>query len=387
MDMAVNKVCLALVLAVIISFQFVQTFSVYADNSLAQKRTLSLLSDVLMLDLTSYDVVLRDNRIDYPTEYGGLSEEIVRYFLYTDGSKLDITCKYVNGTFISCIIEVLERSKPTIYREPQPTDILEVAKGFLKRFQKWSGSARYQELENVLGMVYKLENTIVRLNNLRLSVFVEGKLVHFGWTHIYKFGEYEFEVDGLFLDFIDGDLWGFGDCYSIYRVGSVAVKVSRDEAVRMARERAKTFYWKVGLGSNATEVKDFKILEEPVKTSLSLRMREPLTLYPHWQVVLYFDKTYPGFVIGVEVGIWADKGEIHYINPISTGGGLPPQDSSTPSPEPEPAPSPQPSPQPNFSGTGIPIEYRYAIIAVTIFAIAAASSYLYIKSKRDRNKT
>jgi len=116
-------------------------------------------------------------------------------------------------------------------------------------------------------------------------------------------------------------------------------------------------------------------------------MREPLTLYPHWQVVLYFDKTYPGFVIGVEVGIWADKGEIHYINPISTGGGLPPQDSSTPSPEPEPAPSPQPSPQPNFSGTGIPIEYRYAIIAVTIFAIAAASSYLYIKSKRDRNKT
>ncbi|MEM2703308.1 MAG: hypothetical protein QXR45_09120 [Candidatus Bathyarchaeia archaeon] len=370
----------ALILAVILAFPLIQTSSVYADNSNAQPKTLSLLSDVVMLDLTSYDVKLLYHDVSYSPEYEGMPEEVVRCLLEAEGSKLDVTCKYINGTFIYCLIEVLERSRSPIYHEPLSADLLERTRTVLKSFQKWSGSPRYRGLENLLDRVNKLENTTVRLDNLKLSIFTEGELVHFGWTHVYKFGEYELEVDGLFLDFRNDDLWGLGDCYSIYKVGSDVVNVSRDEAVRMARERAETFSWKVGLEPNATEVRASKILDEPVKASLSLRMREPLTLYPHWQIALYFDRTYPGFVIGVEVGIWADTGEIHYINPISTGGGLPPQDSSTPSPEPEP----EPSPKPNFSNTGLPMEYIYAIVVIIAVTVASAIGYLHLKRKNQK---
>lgn len=99
----------------------------------------------------------------------------------------------------------------------------------------------------------------------------------------------------------------------LYKIGSLEVKVSKDEAINIARKLAGNFSWKVGVEPNVTVVKEFKVLDKPVQASLSLQEREPLTLYPHWHITLYLDKTYPGFVTGIMVGIWADTGETHYI--------------------------------------------------------------------------
>jgi hypothetical protein len=43
-----------------------------------------------------------------------------------------------------------------------------------------------------------------------------------------------------------------------------------------------------------------------------------LTLYPYWYVTLYLDKTYPGGVSEIGVGVWADTGQVASIQAIAT---------------------------------------------------------------------
>ena len=42
----------------------------------------------------------------------------------------------------------------------------------------------------------------------------------------------------------------------------------------------------------------------------------PLILYPLWDIVLYFDKLYPGNVYGLWIKIWADTGKVSKITPM-----------------------------------------------------------------------
>ena len=49
----------------------------------------------------------------------------------------------------------------------------------------------------------------------------------------------------------------------------------------------------------------------------------PLTLYPGWRVKLYLDKLYPGNVYGLNIGIWADTGEVNDISTLMSALGYP----------------------------------------------------------------
>ena len=73
----------------------------------------------------------------------------------------------------------------------------------------------------------------------------------------------------------------------------------------------KNFSWKY----EGNEITDFTILEEPVSTSLIPHTREePLGLIPYWYVILQLDKSYPGDVNSIAVGIWADTGKVADTN-------------------------------------------------------------------------
>jgi len=361
----------AWVLAVVLAFPLIQASGVYAAESTAQEKTLSFLTDVILLDLTKYNVTLVSDSVTYPAEYGGLTQEEVRYKLETNGSDLDVTFVYRDSILAFGTIYVHPDRSPLHYTQAQPANLIDTTKGLLERYQKYTGSSRYQELRDTLDLVAKVESTTVTLGNVKLRIYAEGRIASFAWAYLYN----GLEKPGLDIVFSYGAVETINDQWNLFKVGSTTVSVSKEEAISIARERAKSFSWKVGLDPNATEIKDFKILDEPVKTSLGLRTREPLTLYPHWLVTLYFDKTYPGSVIGVEVGIWADTGEIHYIIAVSTGGGFPPppEDSTVPPTEP---PSSQ---QPGFLGSSLPVEYGYAIVTIIVVAIATAAFLVYFR--------
>jgi hypothetical protein len=368
MNIPIKWFPVVLLLASVLVLPLFQAFIAYAAEPSAQEKTLSFLRDVVLLDLTKYNVTLVSHDVSYPAEYGDISEEEVRYKLEAEGNVLDITFTYRNGILVFFLMDDLQRLRPPSYVQAQPANLVDAAKGFLERYQKWSGSSRYQELMDVLDLVKKVDNITVRLGNVKLEINAEGSFVSFSWSYLYD----GLELPGPSIAFRNGDVWDFGDTYSIFKVGSTAVNVSKEEAIKIARERAKNFSWKVGVDpATQIEVKNFTILEEPVKAELSLQAREPLTLYPFWRVELYLDKIYPGFVTAILVGIWADTGEIRYVIPLSTGGGPPPEDSTMPPGEPSPTPQP----------TSLPMEYGYAIVAVTVVAIAAIG-YLYLKRKK-----
>jgi len=184
-------------------------------------------------------------------------------------------------------------------------------------------------------MVSKVESTTVKLGNIKLTLLVEGSFASFQWSYVYDGSE----QPGMDISFRDGDIWSFGEIYSIFKVGSTTIKVTKEEAISIARERAKSFSWKVGLGADALEVREFTVLETPVKAELSMQAREPLTLYPFWRVTLYLDKTYPGNIIGIVVGVWADTGEVRYIETLSYGGATFPEDMGVPTEQVSPQPT------------------------------------------------
>ncbi|MEM3051542.1 MAG: hypothetical protein QXJ40_05600 [Candidatus Bathyarchaeia archaeon] len=362
MDMSIKRIYVALVLTFVLTFSLVQG-STCAAESVAQKKTLSLLTDVIMLDLAKYNMTLLYDQVSYPAEYGGIAEEEVRYKLEANGSKLDATAVYRNNALAYCLIDALERSRPPFYTQAQPANLIDKVKGFLDRYQKWAGSPRYQELKDILDMVSKVESTTVTLGNVKLTMLVEGSFASFQWAYSYD----GFEQPGMDVSLRDGDIWSFGDIYGIFKVGSTTIKVSREEAISIAREQAKNFSWKVGLDADATEVKDFTILETPVKAELSMQAREPLTLYPFWRITLYLDKAYPGGVIGIVVGVWADTGEVRYIEALSYGGAAPPEATPT-------------STTPTSPATDM------RLIAAATLAVIAAATITTVLLKKKRSK-
>ena len=83
--------------------------------------------------------------------------------------------------------------------------------------------------------------------------------------------------------------------------------------------------------------------------------RDPLALYPQWQMVFYFNKSIGG-AVGIQVGVWGDTKEVAYISEYGYLGGQGgnPTTPTTPSPSMEPTPTPSSSPEPISTPTSTP---------------------------------
>ncbi len=195
----------------------------------------------------------------------------------------------------------------------------------LERFQTYS-ELRYQEMIDILNAVSNEESATVTSGNMKLLVSNQGSIVSFSWFHVYD----DLEKPMLEIVFRDGAVETFNNQWNLLNVGSSTVNVSKEEAINLAMERAKTFSWKVGSDpSTATEVTSFVILKTPVESQLSFQARDADTLYPFWRIDLHLDKIYPGGVSNIAVGLWADTGQIQYIQELAYGGDQLPEDSAS----------------------------------------------------------
>jgi len=352
---------LTLTVNLVLPLSFINASGVYAAESLAQQTAKSFLTNVIQLDLAKYNVTLLYDELGHPTEFADITQEKVRYLLKAKGSELDVTFVYRNNILAFATIYVNPNGSPVIYTHPQPTDLIDATKGLLERYQLYTGSLQYKEMIDVLNYVGKVENKTVTRGNMKLKIFAKGSLVSFQWTYIVD----ELEKPGLGIVFRHGNVETFNNQWNLFKIGSTTINISEEEAVSIARNCAENFSWKVGLESDAQEVKNFNILNTPVKAELSLQTRESLTLYPFWRVTLYFDKTYPGNIIGIVVGVWADTGEVRYIEALSTGGMPPPEI------------------QPNANQTTEPqITKTSSIVAVAGTMLIGIIIALFIKKKR-----
>ena len=108
-------------------------------------------------------------------------------------------------------------------------------------------------------------------------------------------------VDNGFVDI-------FTDRSSFYRIGSSDVNISREEAVRIALEEAKTFTAVTFFLGDHSGVFPFQVKEEPWRVRLQVGFNN-FTMYPCWEVRFAGDPEVYS-VTGVAVYMRADTGEI-----------------------------------------------------------------------------
>jgi hypothetical protein len=207
-----------------------------------------------------------------------------------------------------------------LYSEPQPANIVDVVKGFLQRYQAYTGDPDFDGVRDIEGMRSILDTVDVTENVTAMSDHVQLEVIN---RTDYTVFVWEYVLDGvafpwMTLEFRNGIVCGFDDNWRLYTAGSTDINFSEEEAINVALEHLEDFSWTAG----DEEVTDFEITEETITADLiTTRNKEPLTLYPSWVITVYLDKIYPGNINRIVLAIWVDTGEIISCIPLGGGGG------------------------------------------------------------------
>jgi len=303
-------------------------YPVYSSELTVPEKALAFLEDVVLLDMTKYNATLEIHDVRYPDELQGLAQHNVLYILVSDEGELEAAFGFKNESFANCMLGTF--GSP-FYSEPQPANTVDNAKGFLQRYQTYTGDPEFdgvkdfEEMRSILDMVDVTENVTAMSDHVKLEVISRTDYTLFVWEYV---------LDGvafpwITLEFRNGIVCGFDDNWRLYTAGSTDINFSEEEAINVALEYLEDFSWTAG----DEEVTDFEIIEETITADLiTTRNKEPLTLYPSWVITVYLDKIYPGNINRIVLAIWADTGEIISCTPLGGGGGppIPEFPSSTP---------------------------------------------------------
>jgi hypothetical protein len=309
-------------LSVFFSFFPLATNAVTANFESTTDEALALLEEVLLIDLSKYDVTLRSHSFDNiapPLMPKLVVEENVKYELTSEGSNVSAIFIFKNGTMAWCRISTIDGL--SIHKDQQQlTNDLDTAKGVLERYQNTLGLSGFYAMRDILNTVDTLESTLKTYGNLKLEVTKQSDATSFDWFYMYA----GVDTEAFSIQIQNGDVRYITNYLCLSTVGSADVKIFEDQAINLAKEYLVSFSWNATDGSgNQVEVKDFNVLDSPVNAELSMQPRESMELYPYWYIELCLDKVYPGSVSSIHVGLWADTSTIVYCQPISAGVAYP----------------------------------------------------------------
>lgn len=268
-----------------------------------------IIKDVIQINVSRYQASLESSTAEIRSDYDGVIEEVFKYTLENSQSNFELTLRFRNGHFSMFQLIQLEGypNYPPIYTQQQPTDALQAARALVQRYKTVMNDTYIDEASRLLASAsgssgdQTLGNTKLRLSTLGADA--EARLM-------YTANGTDFEAKSLYVAFKNQIVQTFSDDWFLFKVGSTQVNISRDQAVLAAKNAAKAFSW----SANGTQITDFQIMDNPVSVVFYPFSRtDPLTLYPYWYVTLYLDKTYPGGVSDITVGVWADTGNIENI--------------------------------------------------------------------------
>ncbi len=274
-------------------------------------KVLAFLRDVVYLDMTRYYATLESNTVEYRSDWGGIVEEILKYSLTYEGSKLDVTLRFRNTTMSSYYLHVIEGTP--YYSQLQPTNLLDAAEDLLERYQTYSGASHLETMRNMLETVNEIGDLETTLGNVKLIISTEGNIVRIQF--IYTTNDIDFQAKSVVLTFDNyGFLQSLSDDWSLFRVGSTEVNISKEEAITIGIDYAENYSWIV----NGEIINNFTLVEESASAELWPHTREePLALVPYWYVTINLDRVYPERVWRLAVGVWADTGEVSICQTIS----------------------------------------------------------------------
>jgi DNA-binding transcriptional ArsR family regulator len=271
---------------------------------------ITFLQDVIQIDITEYHATLLSNTVEYRSDLGGVVEEILKYSLTNSETKIDVILRFRNRELSRYQMNLFEGSP--IYVQPPSFFILDAAENLLQRFSSFNDASYLEDMSNLLASVNETEGIEITEGNIKLKISVSGDRTEVLW--LYTENGVDFSPKSLSLVFENGVLKELTDGWFLFSIGSTEVNISGEEALEIARNAARDFTWE----ADGAVVSDFNVLEDPVSVVFHANTRgENLELIPHWYIILYLDRVYPGGFNRVAVGVWADTGEIAHIRALS----------------------------------------------------------------------
>ncbi len=388
MNSIIEQVMMA---AWIVALLFVSTGvmpSAYSSATIESAVT-EFLSNVVRLDMTKYVLIQpssQDSTGSGVSKFGGLVEEEVSAFKFEAvGSIFDTMSLFYNGHM--SFIKVYPQGNDYIYSEPQTTNTVEKAKNILQRYKTYvtemyaADNSYLLPMQTFLNSINELSPTNTTDGNVNFQVSKDGDYVRIQW--IYFENGILMNYKRVDLSFVNNTFVSFRDNWRLYRVGGFSI-ISSDEAVRIALEAAQNVELRIGSLNGETEiVKVPDLSNAPTDVAFtmvpyryqenhypSLLPRDPLTLYPFWQIHFYFNESVAGNV-GVQVGVWGDTKEIIYASGYGYYGA-----SDVPSGE----------DKTNLQDQFKPLSTSTLVLTVGLLATLTISVAVIVVRKKNRNK-
>jgi hypothetical protein len=297
-----------------------------SEGTATFEKAQTILNDVVGLDTAAYNVSI--DAYNEELYFEVLPQKYLGYTLKSEESNLSIIYTFVDQKLRSMNIYITDGSPKTY----QPTtSTLETAKDFLDKYQKYSGNSYYGTLQAMLDNIEDDKNVTKASENIKFEATTTSNYTSFRWT--YTANGVEAPSKCVALKFEQGFMKYFIDTWSLWTIGSTNLKIPEANAIELAMKAAETYSWNVNMGNDSQiTVTDFKIVGVS-ETTLQIgnyatkneaRDGDPLTLYPNWRVKLSFDNIYPGQVYGLDIGIWADTGEVNDIRTLMLLGDYSP---------------------------------------------------------------
>ena len=293
---------------------------VYSEDSMPQPDLVLYMREVIGLDLSKYNVE-------------SLS---TGYNLTSSTSNIKIGFGFHDSTFTGYIMWILSGSP--IYSSPMPTDFLNTTKMFLQRYYNFTGASYLKDMINMLnqtnqtGPIIKSE-TIGNISMVT-STDTNHPVIAFHFTAngaVYS--------NGLGLGFTNGYITSLSDTWNLIPIGGTTVNISKEEATETAYLQASLVkeVWVKNIDPNNYYIGPLNIthiVQDPHYAELETFQRDGSS-YPCWHFKFSSDEP-KLFIDAVEVGVFADTGQVAYVIPYGEGETIGP---ITQNPNPSNSPS------------------------------------------------
>jgi len=319
-----KKLWAILAITIVTTLLLVQPPNVYAGQETVQEKVINALRDVAGIDVDKYTINVTSYSAsptpEYEENYRG--EEDIRLTLDSKESQLSVIAEYLNNRLIYMYISVLNGSSSGVhYVNALSDDPLIATREALDRLQKFTGNPVISDMQKIIEPPTNIDDLDGKtVGNIKCAVYKDPPL--FDDNEIRPVGGIYFMYSpngaespkSIGVHFENGYFKGFHDAWNLYSIGSEEVKVSREQAIAIAREQA-------------VEAAEGVVLEFPsdraVIARLSLEVRDNFMLYPFWFVEIPLVYSPDLSIYGWQEGIWADTGEILYGHPVGGYGVMP----------------------------------------------------------------
>lgn len=278
------------------------------------EEAMKIINEVIQLDVSKYQSSLESNTAQVRSDMGGVIEEVFKYSFVNSQSSLELTLRFRDGHFSQFQLVQLEGAPnfPPIYTHPQSTDILQATRDLVNRYKSVMNDSYLPEITTLLNLATGTGNDQTYGNaKLQLSILGVNSEAYMIFTN----NNTDFVSKSLHLVLENRVVTQFNDDWFLYKIGSTQITISKEQAMLIAKNSAKTFSY----NSNGATVSNLTALDSPISVEFWGHTKtDSLTLYPYWYVTLRLDKTYSGGVNGIGVGIWADTGKVEAVQAIAS---------------------------------------------------------------------